>query len=338
MTRRAPLIADFLNRAGWSGACRTPLAGDASSRRYERLTLGTRRAILMDAPPELGESTARFARMALWLRGHGYSAPDILAEDHAAGLMLVEDLGDDLLSRVVNADPARETEIYLSACDLLLDLGTRSVPEFVAPLDAGGLGDLVAILADHHVRGLGGDPSAVADIPAIVTRLCATILDETRVVSLRDVNADNLLWLPRRAGLARIGLLDFQDAVAAHPVYDLVSLLQDARRDVGEDTGAALRRHWCRRTGMDESTLDRQIACLGAARALRILGVFARLAMVHGKTRYLDMMPRVWAHLQANLRHPALAPLNRAVLAGLNAPTMDRLDRLRTTCPRPRTP
>lgn len=338
MNGRARLIEDFLARAGWSGARRRPLPGDASSRRYERLNLKGARAILMDAPPGLGESTERFARMALWLRGHGYSAPGILAADHESGLMLVEDLGDDLFSRAAHADPAREREIYLAACDLLLDLGTRTVPEFVAPLDAGGLGALVAILADAYVPGLGGDPARAADIPAIVTDLCAGILDKARVVSLRDVNADNLIWLPRRRGLARVGLLDFQDAVAAHPVYDLVSLLQDARRDLADATASALCRHWCDRTGLDAATLDRQIACLGAARALRILGVFARLAMVAGKPRYLDMMPRVWGHLQANLRHPALAPLNRAVLSGLNAPTTERLARVKATCPGPLTP
>lgn len=122
MTDRGELIDGFLDSAGWGRASRVPLAGDASARRYERLTLGKRRAVLMDAAPERGESTERFARMDHWLQGHGYSAPRILASDHGVGLMLLEDFGDALFARILATDPSRETSLYGAAIDFLVDL------------------------------------------------------------------------------------------------------------------------------------------------------------------------------------------------------------------------
>ncbi len=330
MTDRAGLIEGFLASAGWAGAARAALAGDASARRYERLALGGRHAVLMDAPPGRGEDTARFARVGRWLRAHGYSAPEIFAEDHAQGLLLLEDLGDALVARLVAADPGRETEIYAAATDFLADLHRHPPPDFAPRLDGAALGDLTAILAEWYLPGVGAPRMAASDaLPGLVATLHDRLTDGRVALALRDFHSENLIWLPERAGPARLGLLDFQDAVAAHPAYDLVSLLQDARRDVPVAIERAMTAHYTSSRGLDHDRFAAIYALLGAQRALRIVGVFARLSRRDGKTHYLPLLPRVWATLVRNLANPALAELAAAVHEGLPAPTPERIARLR---------
>jgi aminoglycoside/choline kinase family phosphotransferase len=330
MTDRDRLIEGFLASAGWAGAARAVLAGDASARRYERLALGDRRAVLMDAPPGRGEDTARFARVGHWLRAQGYSAPGIFAEDHAQGLLLLEDLGDALVARLVAADPGREAEIYAAATDFLADLHRHPPPDFAPPLGGPALADLVAILPEWYLPGIGAPRTPASDdLPARVAALHDRLADGRVALSLRDFHSENLLWLPDRPGHARLGLLDFQDAVAAHPAYDLVSLLQDARRDVSLAVEQAMIARYTGSRGLDHDRFAAIYALLGAQRALRIVGVFARLARRDGKTQYLAHLPRVWAALERNLKHPALAELACAVRAGLPAPTPERIARLR---------
>lgn len=335
MTDRSTLAARFLTEAGWGGATRAPLAGDASARRYERLTLDGQTAVLMDAPPDVGESTERFARMARWLSGHGYSAPAILGEDHAEGFLLLEDLGDALFARLFAADPSREAELYAAASDFLGDLHRHAAPDFIAPLDAAGLADLVALTPHWYLPGIGvaGNPAANA-VPDLI-RSGFERLDDGRIVtSLRDFHAENLIWLPRRSGHAGLGLLDFQDAVATHPAYDLVSLLQDARRDVPETIEAAMVTRHVAAKALDPAAFGAIYALLGAQRALRIAGIFARLTLRDGKAQYLDYLPRVWRYLERNLAHPALGDLARAVHEGLPAPTAERVQRIKDQCGR----
>lgn len=336
MTPREATIPGFLAAAGWGAASRQALAGDASARRYERLALAGRSAILMDAPPEKGEDVTRFTRMAAWLLAQGYSAPGLLAEDAANGFLLVEDLGDDLFARLLAADPSQEHLLYAAATDFLADLGKRPVPDFVQPLDGPALETLLAWVGEWYLPAMGADPAASA-LPAAFGRLYCTLAgDGPGVLSLRDFHAENLIWLPGRSGHARLGLLDFQDAVAAHPAYDLVSLLQDARRDVSPAVEAAMIDRFARSTGQDRESLGAIYALLGAQRALRILSVFARLCLHLGRTRYLDFMPRVWGHLARNLAHPALGDL-ATLLADLPEPTPAALARLRerSPCPTP---
>jgi hypothetical protein len=152
------------------------------------------------------------------------------------------------------------------------------------------------------------------------------------VLALRDFHAENLVWLPDRAGVARVGLLDFQDAEAGHPAYDLVSLLKDARRDLAPGLEQEMIDRFLSRTGCDPERFAAAYAALGAQRNLRILGVFARLSMHFGKPHYVDLIPRVWAHLTASLRHPALAPLARRVADDLPEPTPDILASLKEQC------
>lgn len=322
-------ITTFLAGAGWDAAHRAPLAGDASARRYQRLSLGAQTAVLMDAPPERGEDTRRFDLVDGWLCDRGYSAPRILAKDHAKGLLLLEDLGDALVARLLGSAPDRERTIYAAATDFLADLHRHPPPAFAAALDGPALAELTALTPEWYLRGIGAPSSAAADtLPGLVRRLHDRLNDAAPVLSLRDFHSENLIWLPDRAGHARLGLLDFQDAVAAHPTYDLVSLLQDARRDLGHGTEQAMIARYAAARGIEMDDFTAIYALLGAQRALRIVGVFARLALRDRKTHYLAFLPRVWAALERNLTHPALAELASAVRAGLPEPTTERIARL----------
>ncbi|MCV2867260.1 phosphotransferase [Defluviimonas sp. WL0002] len=337
MAGRDSATTGFLRAAGWADAGRSALAGDASARRYERLLLGERSAILMDAPPEKGEDVSRFTRMASWLLAQGYSAPRLLAEDAASGFLLLEDLGDDLLARIAAADPSREPALYALAVDFLADLGKRRVPDFLQPLDGPALAALLGWVGEWYLPAMGAAPDTVAGLPDTFVRLYRGLAgDRPMVVSLRDFHAENLLWLPNRSGIARLGLLDFQDAVAAHPAYDLVSLLQDARRDVSQLTEAAMIDRFAGDSGWNRDEFGAIYALLGAQRSLRILAVFARLCLHLGRPRYLEFMPRVWGYLARNLAHPALGELAQT-LAHLPEPTNADLARLKdhSPCPTP---
>lgn len=333
MMTRMEQESRFLAGAGWAAAVRTPLAGDASARRYQRLVKGEERAVLMDAPPDHGEDITRFSRMALWLRERGYSAPDILAEDCASGFLLLEDLGDDLFARLTTTNPGVEHELYAAAVDFLVDLHNHPAADFVAPLDGPALAGLVELTPKWYLPGVGEAPNEPArDLPFLVAKLCARIAGQKPVTGLRDFHAENLIWLPDRAGIARVGLLDFQDAVATHPAYDLVSLLQDARRDVSPALEREMVDRYLTATGFEAEEFGFAFALLGAQRALRIIGVFARLTLHFGKPHYLAYMPRVWGYLLRNLAHPGLAALNDVVRAGLPEPTPERIQRMKDQC------
>lgn len=329
----------FLRAAGWSGAQSLPLAGDASARSYRRLKLGSRRAVLMDAPPQSGQDTRAFTRMAAWLGARGYSAPGILHADHAAGFLLLEDLGDGLFARLIEADPAREAGLYHAATAFLTDLHRHPPAAFLPLLDGPTLGEMTALATLWYLPGTGGAASAAAQsIPALIAADHARLAEAAPVTALRDFHAGNLIWLPERTGLARLGLLDFQDAVAADPAYDLVSLLQDARRDVPAATERQEVARYCAAKGCDQSRFSAIYALLGAQRNLRILGVFARLAMHFGKPHYLDFLPRVWGYLERDLAHPALADLARAMREAVPEPTPARVQRILDQCGQHPTP
>ena len=325
------MIPDFLTAAGWGDATSHPLAGDASSRRYVRLGTAAGTAILMQ---DSDGDVALFARLARHLRRCGLSAPDILAEDDTAGLLLIEDLGDGVFARLCDADPARETALYLAATDALVALHRHAPPRLAqaTPQRLAGMIDLAFDCYAAAATGVRANRERDACIAAVEVALAAhaATID---VMILRDFHAENLLWLPDRAGPARVGLLDFQDALQGHRAYDIASLLTDARRDVSAVTRDAVIDRYIAQTGQDEAAFRTALAVLGAQRNLRILGVFARLA-ASGKPRYLRLMPRVWAHLQRDLAHPALAPVAR-LLTVLPAPTPAIVDRLRLTCPTP---
>jgi aminoglycoside/choline kinase family phosphotransferase len=333
MSDRPVFLADFLIRAGWGNALREHLAGDASDRRYERLRLGAATAVLMDNPPGGADDPAAFSTMARHLRSLGLSAPAILAEDLTQGFLLLEDLGDDLYARLLSADPAREAELYGPAVDTLLHLQSASAPAGLSDLTADAWADGAAVALDWYVfAATGHKPAATAFRVAMADTLKAHA-DGPRVLILRDYHAENLLWLPGRQDLARVGLLDFQLGQMGQPGYDLVSLLQDARRDVLPKTEAAMIARFAAATAADLGRFQAHYATLGAQRALRILGVFTRLCLVAGKPQYLPLIPRVWGQLQRNLEHPALAGLRVICDAILPAPSPDILQKIASQCP-----
>ncbi|WP_102106641.1 aminoglycoside phosphotransferase family protein [Oceaniglobus roseus] len=335
MPLRADALAAFLAAHGRGGWERRLLAGDASNRRYDRLRdpVTGHTEILMDAPPERGEDVRPFVRIARHLNAIGLAAPEIMAEDAARGFLLIEDFGDAVFARLVETDPDREAGLYRAAAEVLLALHRHPAPDglprFAQPLTP----DFAALAWAWYAEGATGVlPGSATRATDLLNRALAEHADDQSVMILRDYHAENLVWRTERNGLARVGLLDFQDAMAGHPAYDLASLLGDARRDVAPAVREATVAHYLARSGRAEPGFRTALAVLGAQRNLRILGVFARLCLAAGKTRYLPMIPRVWRNMLADLDHPALSDLRRAVLADLPEPTPDHLAALERRC------
>lgn len=340
MSNRDSLICAFIDQTDWRRAQVTPLAGDASNRRYLRLIHPEgQSAVLMDAPREKGEDTAPFIRIAEYLKAQGLSAPRVLARDTAQGFLLLEDLGDDLFAQVIPRDPACENSLYSAATDLLVELHAATPPEGLAAYDPPLMADLAALAYDWYAKGAtGAVPDTRGDFIAAMKAMLEALNGASDVLIQRDYHAENLLWLPDRTGAARVGLLDFQDAMLGHRAYDLVSLLQDARRDVPETVEETMIDRYIARTGLDRATFLTDYNRLGAQRNLRILGVFARLCIRDRKAHYVDLIPRVWAHLMRNLSDPKLADIARHVQANLPTPDAATLERLKDQCathPRP---
>lgn len=324
-TDRRALMERFVARAGWEGAELKPLAGDASFRRYERVFLNGRQAVLMDAPPEK-EDIGPFVTVGRYLEAMGFSAPRILAEDRENGFLLLEDLGDDSYTRLLqDADAAKEKELYTEAVAVLAELHKRNLDEGarldVPPYDFEPLMREVSLFADWYLPAVAGaDAQRLGgEFKALWTEIFERFPLANHVAVLRDYHADNLLWLPERDGVKRVGLLDFQDALIGHIAYDLVSLLEDARRDVRPETVEAALEHYLALTGCDREELMTGYALLGAQRNAKIIGIFVRLGVRDGKTHYTRYLPRVWAHFERDLRHPALEPVRRWVDAHIPA-------------------
>lgn len=342
--------AAFLKDSGWAGAGAKALAGDASTRRYLRLKEGDRTALLMIAPPAAesaacppdaseserkklgynalarlaGPNLNAFTAIAGALRETGLSAPEIYAADPARGFAVIEDLGDDLYARVAGA--VDERMLYEAAVDALLALRAHP-PARPATNDYEMLDyDRAALLAEAELltgwywplrkgEAIGNDLQA--EYSAIIDAL-AKDLSPPHMIALRDYHAENLIWLPRREGVKRVGLIDFQDALYGHAAYDLVSLLEDARRDVDPDLAAAMIERYCAgATDLNEAAFLRDYAILAAQRNAKILGIFARLAVRDKKPRYLDLLPRVEAHFRRDLQREPLEPLRRFIAAHL---------------------
>jgi aminoglycoside/choline kinase family phosphotransferase len=340
---RSEALTRLLQETGFAGATRVPLAGDASTRRYERLVLTERKAVLMDAPPSaesapcppgatpaqrrgLGwNATARlaasrveaFVAVAAYLRSIGLAAPEIYGADLEAGYAVIEDLGDDLYARVIADGAAQEIPLYEEAARVLAH-AHRAPP----PLRLQGLNGASWPLLEYDALALEVSAdlfvdwiSRAADISIsdasrarwepIRDALIVKALGFPRAFTIRDYHAENLLWMPKREGLARVGLLDFQDAVRGWRAWDFTMLLDDARRDVSPAAREAAIRAYLEASGVADAPFQRELAVLGALNTMRILGRFAQLAH-DGKPRYLAYMPRMWGHLARNLRHPAL--------------------------------
>ncbi|GAA6188601.1 phosphotransferase [Litorivita sp. NS0012-18] len=338
MTDRASQADAFLVRNGWGGGARAPLAGDASNRKYERLKHADGRiAVLMDAPTALGEDVRPFVLIARHLSGLGLSAPQIYAEDAANGFLLLEDLGDALFARVMAQDGAMERPLYEAATDALLHLHKSPPPEGLAPYSPRVMTQMAALAYTFY---LGGSTEMSAQEAAQRATAFADRFEpllqsgaaEASVLIQRDYHAENVLWLPERDGVAKVGLLDFQDALAGHPAYDLVSMLQDARRDVPDLIERQMIARYVATSGREAAGFEAAYHLLGTQRNLRILGVFGRLCMRDGKAHYIDFIPRVWGYLMRDLDHPALAPVAEMLRRDLPAPTDEILQRLKDKC------
>jgi N-acetylmuramate 1-kinase len=338
---KARALHELLADAGWSAASRSPMQGDASTRSYERLTQADgASAVLMiaprrpDGPPvrlgkpyseiaHLAESVDAFVAMAGGLRRLGFSAPEILKADLDAGLLLIEDLGQEGVATPDGPVPER----YGEAAAVLAHLHTQTLPAVlpvlgdirhaIPPYDLDALLIEAELLLDWYLPRRAGRQASGSARAAFVS-LWRTALDPVASAPptwvLRDYHSPNLLWLPERDGLARIGLIDFQDAVLGHAAYDVVSLLQDARLDVPEDLELKLLGHYARlRTGVQPGFAMQPFAAayavMGAQRATKILGIFARLDKRDGKPAYLRHLPRIERYLKRNLAHPVLSDL-----------------------------
>jgi len=308
---RDALLADFLGKAGWGAADRKVLAADASFRRYDRLTLQGRPAVLMDAPPPK-EDVRPFLRIARHLLGLGYSAPAILAADEEAGFLLLEDLGDATFTRLLTAGSA-ELPLYQMAVDLLIDLHRQPTPDGIAaPYDRETLLTELSLLTDWYAPAVGIelDHTARAAYLAAWQDVLPLALGVPEGLVLRDFHVDNLMRLEGREGLAACGLLDFQDALVGPVTYDLVSLLEDARRDLDPATRAEGRRRYLAAfPTLDQAAFDASWACLAVQRHAKVIGIFTRLCKRDGKPTYLRHIPRIWGLLEAGLGHPGLAPV-----------------------------
>lgn len=333
MTSRATQQARFLMCIGWSDAVKEPITGDASARQYHRLTQpeSGQTAILMDAPLDLCGTMQPFVEVASYLSNVGLSAPKIMHQDIEQGFLLLEDLGRAVFAAEIASDPRREAPLYTAAVHLIAKLHDH--PNERLPLyDADKMAEAVD-LAFLHYRATPTDKldAPAKDASALLWEHL-TQLSNFSTVSLRDYHAENLLWLPDRDEDKRVGLLDFQDAVQTHPAYDLVSLLRDARRDVSPELADHLIGVFCHLRGYDEDRFRAEAALISVQRNLRILGIFARLSRQMGKPHYVDLIPRVWDHLQRDLDHPSLDRLRPTLRTILPAPEPDFLTILRSPC------
>lgn len=290
----------FLAKLGWGDAEILPLAGDASFRRYFRAQGAARSAVLMDAPPP-HEDPRPFLKIAGWLSERGFFAPEIIGSDLEHGMVLIEDFGDARMRETVDAAPESEYRLYEQAVDLLVELHRHEAAEIRA-YDARELHREADLLTEWYCPAVGATADQ-AGYDAAWDQVIPLVLGGRQVTVLRDYHVENIMLIERG-----MGLLDFQDALTGHPAYDLVSLLQDARRDVSLQLEAAMLARYREATGADEDFVA-AYHVLGAQRNAKIVGIFTRLWKRDGKPRYPGLCPRVWGYLERDLAHPALAPV-----------------------------
>jgi len=341
---REEALHAFVEASDWRGGSFHPLPGDASTRRYIRVAKNGKNAILMDQPqhaeaptaardatPEerrklgynavarlAGADCSRFVAVADHLRRAGLAAPEIYLADTRSGFLLMEDFGDNLYSDALNGG-ADEAGLYAAAIDALAALHSEAAPAQIGPLPFFDY-DETALLAETDLLTEWFLPMALGrpasedertEHRSLWQALLAPVLNAERVFVHRDFHAQNLIWMPERAGVARVGLVDIQDAVAGHPAYDLISLVEDARRDVSPELSEAMTARYLEHgpSRMSAEAFRAAAAVLAAQRNAKIIGIFARLAKRDGKTRYLDHLPRVWRYMERDLDHSSLARL-----------------------------
>ncbi len=302
-----PAAPAFLAGHGWAGAQILPLAGDASFRRYFRVIDGEREAVLMDAPPP-HEDPRPFIEIAEYLVANGFAAPRIFARNLELGLVLIEDFGSTRMRETIDVAPEAEDGIYTDVVDLLARLHTKPSAS-IAPYSLAEYQREVALFTQWYCPAVGIDADHIAFASAWDEVLAPVIAaQDPPVTVLRDYHAENIMLLEGNSGFERCGLLDFQDALAGHPAYDLVSMLQDARRDVAPELEARMLAHY-QQVAQPKPGFDAAYWILGAQRNTKILGIFTRLWKRDNKPHYLNFQPRMWGLLERDLAHPGLAPV-----------------------------
>jgi N-acetylmuramate 1-kinase len=303
-----PAASVFLAAAGWNGADILPLAGDASFRRYFRVIDGDRHAVLMDAPPP-HEDPRPFILVAEYLTSIGLCAPQILARDLDAGLLLIGDFGSERMRETVDEDVSRETEIYSGVVDVLIELHRHAPPPALMAQNVDAFLNEAGLFPEWYATAVGIDVDTAGFRVAWETVLSPVMASLSKPVTvLRDYHAENIMLIDGADGLSRYGLLDFQDALSGHPAYDLVSMLEDARRDVTPAVERAMLDYYMVKT-QQGADFETAYWILGAQRNTRILGLFPRLWKRDGKAHYLAFQPRMWGLLERDLAFPALAPV-----------------------------
>ena len=297
-----PGLESFLHAYGWSDCVISPVAGDASFRRYFRVTSQSgAKAILMDAPPP-HEDPLPFINIAEYLAKHGFRAPSIFAKDLSRGLVLIEDFGDQRMREHLDDYPGEEFAVYKHAIDVIVDLSRQTSAE-IAPYDMAAYLREVRLLTEWYLPAMAL-PVDQDSFDNVWTDALVPVAQHQQVTVLRDYHAENIMLLED----GQQGLIDFQDALVGHPAYDLVSLLQDARRDVSLELERAMLEHY-KQSALPDKDFDLHYALLGAQRNTKIIGIFTRLWKRDGKDRYLALLPRMWGLLERDLAHPGLASL-----------------------------
>lgn len=302
----------FLDQQGWGDVACPLLAGDASFRKYYRLKRGEETRVLMDAPPP-HEDIRPFIQIGQKLLEAGFSAPTLYGHDAEAGFLLLEDLGDQTYTTLLGQGHD-EDALYDLALDALVTLHqTDFILEDVPAYDRATLQREADLLIDWWLPAALEDHALDEGISESYHAAWTSVFDHlpsqgTHLV-LRDYHVDNLLRLDGRAGVKACGLLDFQDALVGHPIYDVMSLLEDARRDLDLARVERLKKRYCQAVGMDRAEFDQAFAILGAQRHAKVIGIFVRLMVRDGKGIYLHHIPRVWGLLDRALQHPDLAPV-----------------------------
>ena len=342
MSERKENRQTFMAQTEWGGVALAPIPGDASARRYFRLMKNNARAILMDYDPSdepsqaakdymaraglAGTDMRSFAAIGTALYRRGFSAPKILAADTQQGFLLLEDLSEDdkgrnVYARHLEAQPDDEPLLYEAAVDVLAAIyrssfaqplssrhGDWTVPDFDLSAQLAEL----TLFTDWFVPDVGVSltDKALSEWADVWKEMTPALSLHAYGMALRDFHAENLFWCPNREATARVGLIDFQDAIITHPAYDLNSLLEDARRDVDRDLAARLVSRFCDKAGLNEdAAFHAAYAVSGAQRKLKNLGFPVRSDKLYGKPQYRALHPRLKRHLQIYLAHPACAPL-----------------------------
>jgi aminoglycoside/choline kinase family phosphotransferase len=321
LSEREAARIQWKEQQGWADAKEEALPVDASFRRYYRWLKAdsNETVIVMDAPPAL-EPIRPFILVAEWLVSKGLSAPRVMAVNEEQGWLLLEDLGSDRYANWLQACPAttryeEELTLYQAAINVLVELHQGELPTGIERYTADILMKEAELMLEWYIPILDGQPLS-ADIyeqyRSIWSQLWSYVVTLPEVPVLRDYHAENLMWLPDRHFLQCVGLLDFQDALIGCPAYDLVSLLEDARRDISNKLADDMVTYYLQTmSSFNRRDFLAAYAVLGAQRNCKIIGIFARKAIRDGNSKYLALLPRVFRYLEKDLRHPLLAPLKQ---------------------------